>query len=210
MTEIAPGSPAAGVGLRAGDVIVAFAEKTISTPQELQMVVEQTPIGHQQTIVIVRDGKRMELKVSPVEGPGEGKGEVESQNKSSELGSRLEKLGIEAQDLTPELARQLQTKAEHGVVVTDVQSGSPADRVGLGAARSSWQATASRSIPSKTWPRRWTQSPWVKASCCWCIPRRAAVSSWSAARGPNSVLGRRSETEKASKRTTSGAPQCNP
>ena len=82
VTEIAPGSPAAGVGLRAGDVIVAFAEKTISTPQELQIVVEQTPIGRQQTVVIMRDGKRMELKVNPVEMPGEGKGEAELQNKT--------------------------------------------------------------------------------------------------------------------------------
>jgi serine protease Do len=95
VTEVAPGSPAARVGLKSGDVIVAFAEKTISTPQELQMVVEQTPIGHQRTIVIVCDGKRMELKVSPLEMPGDGKGEGELQDKNSELGSRLDKLGIE-------------------------------------------------------------------------------------------------------------------
>ena len=133
VTEVAPGSPAARVDLKSGDVIVAFAEKTISTPQELQMVVEQTPIGHQQTIVIIRDGKRMELKVSPTEMPGEGKREGELQDKNSELGSRLDKLGIEVQNLTPELAKHLQTKVEQGVVVTEVQSGSPADRAGLSA-----------------------------------------------------------------------------
>ena len=45
--------------------------------------------------------------------------------------STLEKLGIEAQDLTPELAAKLQIKAERGVVVTDVQPGSAAERAGL-------------------------------------------------------------------------------
>ena len=35
------------------------------------------------------------------------------------------------QDLTPALAEQLGVKAEHGVVITDVRSGSPAELAGL-------------------------------------------------------------------------------
>ena len=38
---------------------------------------------------------------------------------------------MEVQDLTPELAKQLEFKAEHGVVVTDVHAGSAAERAGL-------------------------------------------------------------------------------
>jgi serine protease Do len=130
---VAPNSPAANVGLKAGDVIVAFGGKPVSTPQELQIVVEQAPIGHEQTVAVIRDGKRMELKVNPAETPNDGKTAGEPQGKNSKQATRLEKLGMEVQSLTPELAKRLETKAEQGVVVTDVQSGSPADRAGLGA-----------------------------------------------------------------------------
>ena len=38
---------------------------------------------------------------------------------------------MQVQTLTPEVAKKLEIKADHGVVVTDVQSGSPAERAGL-------------------------------------------------------------------------------
>ena len=45
--------------------------------------------------------------------------------------SRFEKLGVQVENLTPQLAEKLGIKAEHGVVITDVQAGSPAAMVGL-------------------------------------------------------------------------------
>jgi len=45
--------------------------------------------------------------------------------------SRFEKLGIQVEDLTPAVAEQLGVKIDHGVAITDVRSGSPADRAGL-------------------------------------------------------------------------------
>ena len=131
--DVIPDSPAAKAGLKTGDVIVAFAGDAIFTPQELQAVVEQVRIGKEQTVTVLRDGKRLELKVSPMETPTDGKAQGEPQGKNPEQVSRLEKLGMEVQSLTPELAKRLETKAEQGVVVTEVQSGSPADRAGLSA-----------------------------------------------------------------------------
>jgi serine protease Do len=129
--DVTANSPAAKAGLRAGDVIVTFGDKAVSTPQELQVVVEQTPIGQEQTIGVIRDGKRLGLKVNPSEAPHGDNAAGGPQGDRSQQPSRLEKLGIEAQNLTPELAKQLQTKVEQGVVVTDVQAGSPAERAGL-------------------------------------------------------------------------------
>ncbi len=131
--DVVPDSPAAQAGLKAGDVIVMFAGKAMSTPQELQMVVEQTPIGKEQIVTALRDGKRMELKINPTETPADGQARGGLHGKNSEQASRLQKLGMEVQNLTPELAKQLEIKAEQGVVVTDVQSGSLADRAGLSA-----------------------------------------------------------------------------
>jgi serine protease Do len=131
--DVTPDSPAAKVGLKAGDVIIAFAGKTVSTPQELQIAVEQARIGQEYVVQVLRDGKRTDLKVNPTETPSDEKAQGGSQNKAREQVARLEKLGIEVQNLTPELAKQLETNAAQGVVVTDVRSGSPAERAGLSA-----------------------------------------------------------------------------
>ncbi len=127
VSGVSPESPAAKVGFKAGDVIIEYAGKVVNRPQDLQELVEESPIGKAQTVVVVRDGKRVELKVSPTEPTGDAVAVGDDTVNSS----TLEKLGIEAQNLTPDLAAKLQIKAEQGVVVTEVQAGSAAERAGL-------------------------------------------------------------------------------
>ena len=131
VAEVLPDSAAAKTGMKPGDVIVEFAGKSVSTPQELQAAVEQAEIGHPQTLVAVREGKRMTLNVSPTE-PSEKQaasgGPTEAEQGRT---SRLEKLGIEGETVTAEVAQHLGAHADHGVAVTDVRSGSPAERAGL-------------------------------------------------------------------------------
>ena len=117
---VSPDSPAAKVGFKTGDVIVEFAGKAVANPQELQGLVEQSPIGKEETVVVLRDGKRVDLKVSPTEMAGDAVASGDNAARSS----KLEKLGMEVQNLTPDLAAKLQIKADQGVVVTDVQAGS--------------------------------------------------------------------------------------
>jgi len=132
VTEVQPKTPAAKAGLKPGDVILQFEGKSISRPRELQSLVERSKIGSTQTMIVLRDGNRMTLKVSPAELPanfavaGSGSRGMEKQNTSW-----LEKLGIQVENLTPEVAAQLDVKVDHGVVITDVRSGSPADMAGL-------------------------------------------------------------------------------
>ena len=83
-------------------------------------------------MAVLRDGKRIELKVRLTEQPGNlaagtAEGTIEGQT------PRLEKLGMQVETLTPDVAKKLELKADHGVVVTDVQSGSAAERAGLAA-----------------------------------------------------------------------------
>jgi len=54
-----------------------------------------------------------------------------ARNEKSERSSRFEKLGIEVETLTPEVAEQLEIKADHGVAITRVQPDSLADSAGL-------------------------------------------------------------------------------
>ncbi len=119
-------SPAGKAGLKTGDVIVEFAGKKVNTPQELQESVEESPLGRQVTVAVLRDGKRVELKVTPTEATGDT-----AAADAGHANSSLEKLGMELQDLTPDLAAKLNIRAGHGAVVTSVQPGSTAEKAGL-------------------------------------------------------------------------------
>ncbi|NLX96116.1 MAG: Do family serine endopeptidase [Rhodopirellula sp.] len=134
VSNVQEGTPAAKAGLEPGDVIVEFAGREVSSPQELQGVVEQTPVNKGAEMVVVRDGKRVKLGVTLEPQPEDyGLASMrEKRSKDSEAeASRFEKLGLEVETLTAEVAEQLDVKADHGVVITGIESGSLADRAGL-------------------------------------------------------------------------------
>jgi len=132
VTQVQPDAPAAKAGLKPGDVVTEFAGRAVSSPHELQSLVEMSKANSSQPLTVLRDGKRMTLSVVCAERPSnaaiararsEGSGKAES--------SRFEKLGIQVEDLTPQVAEQLGIEADHGVVITEVRSGSLADLAGL-------------------------------------------------------------------------------
>jgi serine protease Do len=133
VTEVRPDTPAAKAGLKPGDIVLKFAGKTVSGPRELQSLVEQAKIGNTEPLMILRDGKQMALNVTSAELPSETSiaGNPAIETKKGET-TRFDKLGIQAETLTPKIAEQLGVSADHGVVITDVRSGSPADLAGLG------------------------------------------------------------------------------
>jgi serine protease Do len=125
VSEVVEGSPADKAGMKRGDVITLFNGKEIQDSHELASTVAATPLDKEVPLRVVRDGKEMTLrvKVSRLDSrePGNTPAEESSQGK----------WGLQLQDLTPELARQLGAKSEHGVVVAGVQPGSPADNVSV-------------------------------------------------------------------------------
>jgi serine protease Do len=126
-------TPAAKAGLKSGDVIVKFAGKPVADPQELQGLVEQCKIGSSQELTVMRDGHEMALRVTVREQPAnaENAGGMNEGSANKPETSRFDKLGIQAENLTADVAQQLGIEAGEGVVITDVRSGSPADLAGL-------------------------------------------------------------------------------
>ncbi len=132
VTQVMPGTPAAKMGLRSGDVITTLDGVNVSSAQELQLLVEQTPLGKSHPMVVVRDGKSLTLAFSPeaqpdtfgVRGGGESSESLEKEDTSSSLGMTL-------QDLSPEIAERLGVEETTGVIVTGVEEGSPAAQAGL-------------------------------------------------------------------------------
>jgi serine protease Do len=131
VAEVAPRGPAERAGVKTGDTIVAFDGKKVENSTSLRRLAAQAAPGSSVTLSVLRDGRRIELKVTPTERPKEPaqKSPAPSRPEESSPGSRL---GISVQTLTPEIAQQLgYDKSETGVVVAEVASAGPADQAGL-------------------------------------------------------------------------------
>ena len=120
-------SPAARVGLKQGDVIVAYNGRPVTRVNDLPRAVAETPVGREVPIEVVRDGKRMSLtvKVAELQDP--------ERRVASGDGPAAARLGIAARSLTPELARSLNVPDARGVLVERVEDGSRAQAAGLAA-----------------------------------------------------------------------------
>ncbi len=130
--EVRDGTPAAKAGVQPGDVIEKFAGQTVNTPMELQSLVERSPIGSSEPLVLLREGKELTVKVVSKELPADETAAASPAKHGEGSGhATFDKLGIQAETLTSSLAGQLGVKADFGVAVTDVQAGSPAAMAGL-------------------------------------------------------------------------------
>jgi serine protease Do len=134
VTDVFPDTPAAKAGLQTGDVIVKFGGTAVSTPQQLQLVVERTPVGEKTTVEVVRDGKTIDLSYEPATAPDDfGVASKRSSSSQEDSGAKLNMFGIELSELTDEIAKQLGMENQRGVVITAVQDDSPAKQAGLEA-----------------------------------------------------------------------------
>lgn len=121
VTEVTKGSPAEKAGVLVQDVILKLNNRVVSNRQQLITVAERLAIGQKYPLVVLREGREVNLEVVAAEFPME----------IAEAGEQLDELGIEVQRLTPELAQELDLDTTKGVVVTGVQRGSLAARIGL-------------------------------------------------------------------------------
>ena len=124
VADVMPGSPAETGGLKAGDVILEFeGQKTPEMP-DLQRAVADTAPGKMARVTILREGKRETREVKIGEMPGD---EVAVAARGAE------RWGLTVQPITPELARQFNLSGQSGVLVSEVEEGSPAARAGIRA-----------------------------------------------------------------------------
>jgi serine protease Do len=100
--------------------------KEIDQMSELPAMVAQTKVGTKAEVAVVRKGKKKVLTVEI------GKLEEEKLTLAKGGDSAVSnKLGLTVQELTPELAKSLGIEDQKGLIVSDVQSGSPAAMNGI-------------------------------------------------------------------------------
>ncbi len=130
--DVTADGPAEKAGIKRGDVIMAFNGRKITNSVELRNAVAETVPGTEVKVDLMRDGRQKQVTVKVAERPenpaSSGSKEEEGSGEQSSA-----KLGLSVQALTPELAKQLGYENDHGVAVTGVTPGSPADDSGIKA-----------------------------------------------------------------------------
>jgi serine protease Do len=124
--DVSPDTPGARAGLKRGDVVLEVNGQPVDQANQLQLQISQMSPGTSVKLQIWRDGKTQDLTVTLGELPEKAEKASEGENS----GGALE--GVDVQNLTPEIAQQLNLSAgTRGVVVTSVDPSSPAAASGL-------------------------------------------------------------------------------
>jgi serine protease Do len=129
------GQPAAKAGIEPGDIILEFNGKPVKNTDELVATVVRTKPGTTVPVKILRDKQErtVNLTVDELDLEGESTRSRETRDTSNEPDEEsAQAFGITISTLTPDLARRQRAPADaEGVVVSDVEQGSPAFRAGL-------------------------------------------------------------------------------
>jgi serine protease Do len=125
VADVLKDSPAETSGVQAGDIVEKVNGKEVGSPLELKNEVLKAEIGKPITLTLIRQGKKMEIIITPAEKP-------EKITPTKEKAVEESLLGIAVSSLTPDLRRKYDIKEdEEGVVITEIKEDSPAARVGL-------------------------------------------------------------------------------
>lgn len=119
--DVVPESPADKAGIERGDVILEFDGKKVKTMEDLPRLVAAIKPGKEVDLVVFRKGKNRSFRVK-----------IETLKDSAEVADAVsQKLGMNVQEITPELAENLKLESPEGVLVADVEFGSPAGKAGV-------------------------------------------------------------------------------
>jgi serine protease Do len=124
VAQVNEDSPAAKAGIKSEDIVLEYNGESVHDASSLRNLVAQSKPESTAKMIVLRDGKRINLDVDI------GKRD-NAQVAALETPGMQEGLGLQVQNLTPELSQRFGFTDQSGVVVAQVEPGSPADRAGI-------------------------------------------------------------------------------
>jgi len=125
INSVEPGSPAERAGLKEYDVIVEINGQQVESPNGLKFKIADIEPGKKVEIKIIREGKEKIITATIAE--------LESEESEQALSSSGKDIGLSVTTLTPNLARRYGFRTREGVLITQVQPYSEAERKGINA-----------------------------------------------------------------------------
>ena len=123
VAEVMKGSPAEAAGLRAGDVVVELSGTPIKEVPDLQRRIAAVKPGQTLKLTVIREKKPVPVTVKIGEMPADEPVVAEA------FGTN--EWGVSVESLTGDAALRFDLPVSRGLLVTDVQPGSPAEKAGL-------------------------------------------------------------------------------
>lgn len=158
ITMVDQDAPAAKAGLKEHDVVVEFNGQRVEGSEQFVRYIHETPAGRTVTLGIIRDGQPMTLKatlgnrmenvkksynyqykiaprvvVPPVPPVMVNPPDVDVEMPAIDVMVPATTTGIAIDNLTPQLAQYFGVKQGQGVLVRNVEKGSPAEKAGMRA-----------------------------------------------------------------------------
>jgi serine protease Do len=127
------GQPAQKAGIEPGDIILEFNGKAVRNRDELVNIVTRTAPGSTVPVKVLRDKaeRTLSLTVAELNLEEESGRAAETRETAEPQDEASQGFGMTLSPLTAEAARRLRATDVEGVIVSDVEQGSPAFRGGL-------------------------------------------------------------------------------
>jgi serine protease Do len=123
INNVDPGSPADKAGLKRYDVIIALDGKPIEDGDDLQFRIAEIKPGTKVDLTIIRDGKQKTIPVKIIE--------KETTVETAPTSSSGKDIGLKVQQMTSNMAKRYGYQTNEGLIITQVERYSEADRKGL-------------------------------------------------------------------------------
>jgi len=130
ITGVMQDTPAQKAGLRKGDVIIKINEKHIQNSNHLRNEIANAGAFSEIEMELIRDGKTILINLRLAERPKKI-GQMKMLSQPTPTTEKVKVLGMTVEELNQENAEKLGVKRGVGVVITDVESGSSAEKTGL-------------------------------------------------------------------------------